>query len=126
MIKLKDYFTGGSFHKVYLTSSIYELTETIGAPQCHENNGSDKVNVEWNCVTDCGINFYIYDWKYYRSLGEDEEVDFHIGGKNFMETNTALEKLLEMIKVTRAFDGKLDEDEVEALNELKDIYTNED
>jgi len=126
MIRLKNTFLFSSFHKVTLESSIRELIETIGHPQLFENRGNDKVNVEWNCVTDCGIEFTIYDWKYYTVLGMDETVRFHIGGKNFVETHTALEKVLEEIKIIRNAGGILDDESLKAFNELKDIYTNED
>jgi hypothetical protein len=124
MILLKDEFTGGSFHNVYITSSINELTDVLGEPQMDDNNGHDKVNVEWNCITkDEGIKFYIYDWKYYRPLSMDEMVEFHIGGKNFMETHTACELLLDMIAKHRNAEKT---PEIQALNELRDIYNNED
>ncbi|MFW9948528.1 MAG: hypothetical protein ACFFKA_00205 [Candidatus Thorarchaeota archaeon] len=111
-----------SFHNVYLTSTINELSNILGEPQCYENTGKDKVNVQWNCITDDGIKFTIYDWKEYRVLDLDESVEFHIGGKSSLDTNVALSKLLQMIKDEIQIDPRLNI----AFEELKDIYTNED
>ena len=124
MIKLKDGFTGGSFHHVTIESSINELTETLGKPQMI-NTAADVFdsNVEWNCITDCGINFYIYDWSQ-KLIKVDDIIRFHIGGKNFMETHTACEKLLKMVKATRDYNESLSQGEKDAINELRDIYNN--
>jgi len=120
MIKLYNgSFSSSSFHRVTILCSIAELIEIIGEPQHYANDGSDKVNVEWDCITDDGIIFSIYDWKYFREVDEDEDIEFHIGGRSFIETFNAQVKLLRMIEEHRTPESK-------AFNELKDIYNNED
>lgn len=128
MIKLSNEFSGGSFHHVTINSSVNELIDVLGHPQHIDNTGNDKVNFEWDCITECErkIRFYIYDWKEYRELSYNEQIEFHIGGKNFEETSYAQGLLMQMIKDNRE-DNKSIEPEVHAaLDELRDIYNNED
>ena len=41
--------------------------------------------------------FTIYDWKEYRPIGWDEEIEFHIGGMNIDSCEEALEELERLI-----------------------------
>ena len=74
-----SYINGTSFHGTTITSTVFELKELFGEPSFEDNYGEDKVNFEWNCETEDGDVFTIYDWKEYRELHEDEIVKFHIG-----------------------------------------------
>lgn len=89
---------GTSFHDITITTTINKLTDVLGLPTYFDNSGQDKVNVEWVCETEEGNIVTIYDWKEYRSLRLDDEVEFHIGGKNVFETLDAKDELKDLLK----------------------------
>ena len=84
---------GTSFHRVTIKSTISKLWDLIGDPDYFENTGKDKVNVEWIRESALGHIITIYDWKYNRSIGFDEEIEFHLGGQSKMHTLKAKEEL---------------------------------
>ena len=90
MRKLNDseshLINGTSFHDVTIKTSINQLIKVLGEPNIQDNTGEDKVNVEWEVITEDGIIGTIYDWKEYRRLGEDDLIEFHIGGHNKSDT----------------------------------------
>jgi len=71
---------GTSFHNSTIYATVDELNRTLGQAQYQSNDGDDKVNFEWTCETDNGDVFTIYDWKEYRTIETDEEIEWHIGG----------------------------------------------
>lgn len=77
---------GTSFHGVTIRSTINILTDALGHAHYFQNTGEDKVNVEWICETENGDVVTIYDWKEGRTIGVDEEVEFHLGGHNKLST----------------------------------------
>ena len=77
-------------------ASVNELTLLLGTPQYQSNNGKDKVNFEWECETENGI-FTIYDWKEYRSISTDEQIEWHIGGNSGYQTSIAAEEVEELL-----------------------------
>jgi hypothetical protein len=83
---------GTSFHGVTIKTTINKLMEAIGDPDYFENSGN-KVSVEWVRETALGHLITIYDWKEYRVLGLNEEVEFHLGGQEKDHTLTAKEEL---------------------------------
>jgi hypothetical protein len=89
---------GTSFHDVTIKTSVEELIQAIGEPQHKDNTGEDKVNFAWNCETEEGDVFSIYDWKEYREISEFEEIEFHIGAHSKSISNVALEELLKVLK----------------------------
>jgi hypothetical protein len=82
-----------SFHNVTIKTTINKLMEAIGDPNYFENSGKDKVNVEWVRETALGHVITIYDYKEYRVLGLNEEVEFHLGGQEKDHTLTAKREL---------------------------------
>lgn len=84
---------GTSFHGVTIRTSINTLIKVLGDPICFDNTGEDKVNVEWNCISEECFTITIYDWKEYRILDQDEIVSFHIGGFSYYETQSAKNEL---------------------------------
>ena len=90
MRKLNDseshLINGTSFHDVTIKTSINQLIKVLGEPSIQDNTGEDKVNVEWEVITDDGTVGTIYDWKEYRRLDGDDLVEFHIGGHNKSDT----------------------------------------
>jgi len=88
-----------SFFDVTFVSTPDKLLKSLPSDAlCEDNTGRDKANFNWTLVTDTGILFNIYDWKYYRPLDLNEPVIWHIRGFSKSQTEDALEKLLEYLK----------------------------
>jgi hypothetical protein len=86
--------TGGtSFHDTVIRASVNELRQVLGPPACDENSGKDKVNFEWEMETEDGDPFTVYDWKEYRRISQDEQIEWHIGGGSRSVTQTALAEI---------------------------------
>ena len=85
-LKYSELVNGTSFHDVTIRTSINQLTNLLGEPSIEDNSGEDKVNVEWEVITEDGTVGTIYDWKEYRRLDGDDVVEFHIGGFNKSDT----------------------------------------
>ena len=97
MVKLsKKSPTGTSFHNVTIRATATQIIQALGEAQWGNNDGSDKTNFDWVCETSSGKVFTIYDWKFYRPLDLNEEVDFHIGAHGFMTAMEAREELLKL------------------------------
>jgi hypothetical protein len=80
MAKLSNKNTDGtSYHMISIKSTLNLLRKVLGEPQYFDNTGEDKTNVDYVCETEDGDVFTIYDWKVYRSIGDDEVINFHIG-----------------------------------------------
>ena len=88
---------GTSFHDTVFQATVNTLIERLGEPEWADNTGRDKVNYEWVFETDNGDVFTIYDWKEYRSLDNDEIIEWHIGGKNKEITETAKKEIVEAV-----------------------------
>ena len=78
-----------SFHDTVVHATVEQLRQVLGEPVCEQNDGEDKVNFEWEMETDGGAPFTVYDWKEYRVLDENEEIEWHIGGRRSIETAQA-------------------------------------
>ena len=86
--------TGGtSFHNTVIHATVEQLRQVLGEPVCEQNDGEDKVNFEWEMETDGGAPFTVYDWKEYRRIDEDEEIEWHIGGHRSIETTQAADEI---------------------------------
>ena len=80
MIKKTEQSTDGtSFHSITIKTTLGRLRAAFGDPQCENNYGEDKSNIDYSLETSDGDVFTVYDWKHYRPIGEDEVVNFHIG-----------------------------------------------
>ena len=69
---------GTSFQDVTIKASVQDLTRALGEPD-NNNTGEDKVNFVWDLETEEGDVFTIYDWKEYRKIDLDEQIEWHIG-----------------------------------------------
>jgi hypothetical protein len=88
--------TGGtSFFGTELVASVNELKHILGEPYYNGNDGEDKINFEWEMETNKGDVFTVYDWKEYRSIGLDEAIVWHIGGKSKTITDNALLEIMQ-------------------------------
>jgi len=89
---------GTSFHGAVFHASVNKLKQILGTPVFEDNSGQGKVNFEWEMQTDDGQPFTVYDWKEYRSLEADEEIEWHIGGHDKIITTTALLEILDELE----------------------------
>lgn len=89
---------GTSFHGTTITTSVKKLRKVLGEPNYSANLGNDKVNFEWQAETESGDVFTVYDWKEYRSIEENERVEFHIGGHTNNATVKALDEIGEILQ----------------------------
>ena len=93
----KDVF-GTSFHLSTVRASVNELIKVIGEPTYESNDGEDKVNIEWELEDDNGDVVTIYDWKEYRKIGYDEQIEWHIGGMSRDITDNAKGEIEYMLR----------------------------
>ena len=84
---------GTSFHNHTFTATVADLRRVLGQPKFESNDGEDKVNFEWVMETEAGDVFTVYDWKEYRSIDEDEDIEWHIGGHSGGVTEMALKEI---------------------------------
>ena len=98
MKKTNKSASGTSFHNVMIKTTIGELIRVLGEPTYQQNTGKDKVNVEWVCETIDGDVVTIYDWKEYITLSENEEILFHLGGRNLITTLDGKDELLRLLE----------------------------
>jgi len=89
---------GTSFHDSVFHASVNDLKKILGTPAYADNSGQDKVNFEWEMETEDGQPFTVYDWKEYRKLDADEEIEWHIGGHDQTTTTTALLEILDELE----------------------------
>jgi hypothetical protein len=87
--------TGGtSFHGSTVVATVAELKQVLGEPAYSCNDGEDKVNFEWEMETEAGEVFTVYDWKEYRPISENEEIEWHIGGMSGRITGDAAAEVI--------------------------------
>ena len=97
MKKTTNLLKGTSFHDVTITTTVNDLVRVLGEPTYQQNTGDDKVNVEWVCETKDGDIVTIYDWKEYRSISENERIEFHLGGHKQIHTLDGKDELLRLL-----------------------------
>lgn len=90
----KKSVSGTSFHNTVVIAKVEQLRQILGEPVCEQNDGEDKVNFEWEMETESGKVFTVYDWKEHRRIEEDEEIEWHIGGHRFIDTEEAAEEII--------------------------------
>ena len=84
---------GTSFHNHTFSATVGDLRKALGEPYCEQNDGEDKVNFDWIMETEDGEVFTVYDWKEYRQLDENEDIEWHIGGRSGLTTGQALSEI---------------------------------
>ena len=86
-----------NFHGITIIASVNELIEAVGYIDFQsKNNGQDEINFKWNCDFEDYNVFTIYDWKEYRTISEDEQIEWHIGGYSKVQTDT-IANMLELL-----------------------------
>ena len=84
---------GTSFHDSVVVASVNQLIKVLGEPDYDGNTGEDKTNFEWDMELNSGDVFTVYDWKEYRMIDIDEEIEWHIGGRSFVITDEAANQI---------------------------------
>lgn len=91
-MKLSDKDASGtSFFGSTILASYNQLCNAIGGPP--QGGGCGKSIYDWTCENEDGDVVTVYDWKEYRDFGKDEQVYFHIGGRNKESTEKAKAEL---------------------------------
>jgi hypothetical protein len=88
---------GTSFHGSVITTTAGKLKKLFPVSYDESNDGKDKCNYDFTLEDEEGNVVTIYDWKEYRPIGDDETIDFHIGGMTQKITNRAKNTLLQML-----------------------------
>ena len=89
--------SGTSFHGVRITASPNELIQILGEPTEDSNGHGYETNLEWDCETDLGDVFSIYDRNHHRRIMPDEKIEWHIGAHSLA---IAFEAKGEIVKQT--------------------------
>ena len=89
---------GTSFLGDTILTSINELEKIGTTPVCQSNDGKGKTNFEFELETSKGEPFTIYDWKFYRPIGLDEQILFHIGAFTKEASELAKSELIEALQ----------------------------
>lgn len=84
---------GTSFHDSVVVASVNQLIKVLGEPDYDGNTGEDKTNFEWDMELESGDVFTVYDWKEYRMIDLDEEIEWHIGGHSGSVTDDAANEI---------------------------------
>jgi hypothetical protein len=82
-----------SFHGDVIQCTVSDLRSILGEPRYQGNDGTDKVNFDWVMETESGDVFSVYDWKEYRPIGENEVIEWHVGGHSGEVTDQALNEI---------------------------------
>ncbi len=82
-----------SFHGSVIKCTVSDLRSILGEPRYQGNDGTDKVNFDWVMETESGDVFSVYDWKEYRTLGENEIIEWHVGGHSVEVTDQAVNEM---------------------------------
>tara|TARA_R110000823_G_C15931034_1_gene499505 strand:- start:45 stop:356 length:312 start_codon:yes stop_codon:yes gene_type:complete len=93
-------FGGGSFHDVTIRTTpkkLIKLFQYFGLEYWEQNDGSDKVNFDFEATLDDGTYFSLYDWKIYEPLDLNSKYEFHIGGESPSSTLKAKQTLLKLL-----------------------------
>ena len=74
-----------SYHDVNIVSTIDELEKVKGVHLCYMglNEVDEKSQVDFSVMVDGEPLGHIYSWKEYRELGICEQIDFHIGARDW-------------------------------------------
>lgn len=87
---------GTSFHGSTFKATPKQLIEAIGEIT-NGRSGDGKVTMEWVRELDNGQVVTVYDWKYRKVIGMDEEIEWNIGGRNQRATEEAKETILSLL-----------------------------
>lgn len=74
-----------SYHDVNIVSTIDKLEKVKGVHLCYIglDEVDEKSQVDFSVMVDGEPLGYIYSWKEYRELSRYEQIDFHIGARDW-------------------------------------------
>jgi hypothetical protein len=97
MLKKSESFgIGTSFHGITIRATANQLSEIVGE-YSKLKSGDGKVVFQWILENEDEEIITIYDWKMYREVGIDEEIEWNIGGHNKQSTEKAKEEILNLL-----------------------------
>jgi hypothetical protein len=92
---------GSSFHSstIYATpQELMDLADKNNIPYGDFNDGTDKVNFDFDFQAGDDLQFTVYDWKEYKPLDLNREYRFHIGGVDRQSTEQAKKLLIKLLQ----------------------------
>jgi len=93
-----DRINGTSFHSDVVFATPNEMKWILGEPTWEHNDGEDKTNMEWYMEMEDGNVFTVYDYKEYKPLHPNGQVEWHIGGHSRFDTHLAKTLLREELQ----------------------------
>lgn len=113
---------GTSFFGATIKTTLSKLRKKFGIETYNDNNGIDKVNIDFDLVLELApklsIPFTIYDWKEYKKIDDNEEIVFHIGARNKAESDIA------KFYINKIFNKDFSENGIEFDTDTDYIYYN--
>ena len=87
-----------SYHSVNVVSTINELSriDNVNLDHIDLNDISDKVQVHFD-VEVGDVRGNVYAWKEYRVIGRREQIEFHIGARDWVESMVIKEYLVKQL-----------------------------
>jgi len=87
-----------SYHSVNIVSTINELSRIadVSLYYIEEDEVQDKVQVEFD-VEVGDVRGTVYAWKEYRKINRREQIEFHIGGRDWVESMVIKEYLVKQL-----------------------------
>jgi hypothetical protein len=95
--KLIDEKKSGSFYNDTIIASILQLTSILGESD-DIVSGDNKISTQWTRKTSKGGVFWVYDYKYYRVLNNNETIRWNIGAENGSTSHLAKEEIENCLK----------------------------
>ncbi len=97
MKKTTQSIVGTKFHRTVLVATINDLKKVLGKPAHVDNSGNNEINYEWHGETEDGKVFTVYDYNENRILSNTEDIRWHVGGFNHIDTMQAHEEIIQAI-----------------------------
>ena len=97
MLKKSESFgIGTTFHGITIRATANQLSEIVGE-YSKLKSGDGKTILQWILENEDNQVITIYDWKMYREVGLDEEIEWNIGGHNKQSTEKAKKEILNLL-----------------------------
>lgn len=94
--KSESFGIGTTFHEVTIRTTANQLLEVVG--ECSKiKSGDGKTTIQWILENEDNQVITIYDWKMFREVGMDEEIEWNIGGYTKESTEKAKEEILNLL-----------------------------
>ena len=87
-----------SYHDVNIVATVNELSriDNVNLNHIDLKDVSDKVQVEYE-VEVGDVRGTVYAWKEYRKINRREQIEFHIGGRDWIESMVIKEYLVKQL-----------------------------